>query len=111
MAKKNETAMQDEAMQDEAMQDKIMQEEEEREAPVRDPIAEANELVNIRLPKGSPKEDQNFYVAINGKSYLIPKGQTVQVPRFVKDEIERSQRAQEAFYAAVDERSVKEPLT
>lgn len=106
MAKKNETAMQDEAMQDE-----IMQDEEEREEPVRDPIAEANELVNIRLPKGSPKEDQNFYVAINGKSYLIPKGQTVQVPRFVKDEIERSQRAQEAFYAAVDERSVKEPLT
>lgn len=61
----------------------------------------------VLVPRRSLKEEQTLFVAINGVSYLIPKGKEVEVPSFVAEEIRRSQEAEEAFYTTVDELSVK----
>ena len=53
--------------------------------------------VNVHVPKGTAGDDPNLFVSINGKNYLLPRGTTCKVPARVKREIERSQRAQEAF--------------
>lgn len=60
-----------------------------------------SDKVKIRIPKQSPKEEPNLYVAINGVNYLIPRGEEVEVPQFVADEIERSNAARDAFYSTV----------
>lgn len=61
----------------------------------------------VLVPRRSLKEEPNLFVAINGVSYLIPKGKEVEVPCFVAEEIRRSQAAEEAYFATVDELSVK----
>lgn len=58
--------------------------------------------VKYRLPRGSSKEDPNLFVAINGKSYLIPRGVEVELPDYVVAEIERSNEARDHFYNTVD---------
>lgn len=63
--------------------------------------------VKYRLPRGSSKEDPNFFVAINGKTYLIPRGVEVEIPDFVVAEIERSNQARDQFYKTVDALSNK----
>lgn len=63
--------------------------------------------VKYRLPRGSSKEDPNFFVAINGTTYLIPRGVEVEIPDFVVEEIERSNKARDQFYNTVDTLSVK----
>lgn len=59
--------------------------------------------VKLTLPRARVNEDPNLYVAINGYTYLIPKGKTSEVPAFVADEVHRSQEAMERFYATSDE--------
>lgn len=66
-----------------------------------------SDKVKIRIPKNSPKEEPNLYVAINGVSYLIPRGEEVEVPQYVADEIARSNAARDAFYSTVDSLSTK----
>lgn len=66
-------------------------------------MPDPNERVKIRINKVSPNEEPNLFVAVNGVNYLIPKGKTVEVPRFVRDEIERSDRARDAFFQTVEE--------
>lgn len=61
----------------------------------------------VLVPRRSLKEEPTLFVAINGVSYLIPKGKEVEVPCFVAEEIRRSQAAEEAYFATVDELSVK----
>ena len=67
------------------------------------PAAEASqeviqqERVTIFVPKGSAKDDPNMIIGINGKNYVLPKGQQVTVPREVADEFYRSQAAQTAL--------------
>lgn len=69
-----------------------------------------NEKVTVRVPRIHPKEDPNLFVGVNGKNYIIPRGKAVQVPRFVKDEIERSERAKDRFYETVEELLPEEQL-
>lgn len=64
--------------------------------------------VKIRIPKHAANDDPNFYIAINGVNYLIPKGKEVEVPDFVRDEYERSEAAREAFYNTVETMSAKD---
>lgn len=69
------------------------------EAKVR---VEAEERVDIFIPRGNANDDPNLFVSVNGVNYLLPKGKTSKVPAHVKAEIERSQRAQERLDANID---------
>lgn len=60
--------------------------EEEHTAP--------DERVEIFIPRISGNTDPNFVIVINGKNYVMPRGQKSLVPKFVADEYERSKRAQ-----------------
>lgn len=61
------------------------------------------ELEEIFIPRAGAKEDPNLFVSVNGKNFLIPKGKKSKVPRYIADEIRRSERALDAFEAFVDE--------
>lgn len=49
--------------------------------------------VKVRIPRGAEKGDPNVFVGINGKNYILPRGKTSEVPRFVKQELDRSEQA------------------
>lgn len=44
-------------------------------------------MVKIKLPLTRTEKDDE-YVAVNGKSYLIKRGETVEVPDFVAEVLE-----------------------
>lgn len=50
--------------------------------------------VDLFVPKGYINDEPNLFIAVNGVSYLLPKGKTSKVPAFVKEEYDRAQRAQ-----------------
>ena len=53
-------------------------------------MATTTKMVKIKLPlTRSEKEDE--YVAVNGKSYLIKRGETVEVPDFVAEVLEHKE--------------------
>lgn len=56
------------------------------------------ERVTVKLPKDSGK-DEYAYVSVNDYSATIKRGATVEVPRYVADELKRSEAAQDAFDA------------
>lgn len=56
-----------------------------------------DERVEVFIPKGFANEDPNYFVSVNGVNYILPKGKKSLVPEHVKAEIERAQRAQEAW--------------
>ena len=70
--------------------------------------AKANEdkagRVEIRIPRSSADDEANVFISVNGKNYLIPKGQTVLVPPAVAEEYFRSEEAKENFINAVETR-------
>lgn len=65
------------------------------------PVTE--EKVNVFIPKMSG-EDNTFFVGLNGKNYLIPRGKTVQVPKAVADIIDMHNRAIEERDRRCEER-------
>lgn len=87
-------------------EDTMIDMEEAETVAVEDP----NEKVTIRVPRIHPKEDPNLFVGINGKNYIIPRGKAVKVPRFVKEEIDRSEKAKDRFYETVEELLPEEQL-
>lgn len=60
--------------------------------------------VELRIPRNSADEEQNVFISVNGKNWLIPKGQTVLVPPEVAEEYYRAEEAREAFISAVETR-------
>lgn len=48
-------------------------------------VAKANELVALKLFKDKDRYKEDVLVIINGESWLIKRGETVQVPRKVAD--------------------------
>lgn len=61
--------------------------------------------VALKIPRGAgANEDPNFFISINGKNYVIPRGQTVMVPPEVAAEYKRSEAAKDAFFDAIDSR-------
>ena len=65
------------------------------------------ELEEIFIPRAGAKEDPNLFVSVNGKNFLIPKGKKSKVPRYIADEIRRSERARDDFEAFVDEATTR----
>lgn len=57
-----------------------------------------DDLVEVFIPRGQKNDDPNFFVSINGKNYLLPRGKTSFVPPEVAYEIRRAERAEEAYY-------------
>ena len=55
--------------------------------------------VDLHVPKGQANDDPNEFISINGKNFLLPRGKTSKVPVYVKEEFDRSMRAQEALDA------------
>lgn len=52
------------------------------------------EKVSVLLPKVSG-EDPNQFVAVNGQSFLIPRGKRVEVPKAIALVLEESERMRE----------------
>ena len=61
-----------------------------------------NKRVEVFIPRGADREDPNLFVGINGVNYLLPRGKKSMVPAAVAEEIARSDKAADAFYASVD---------
>ena len=61
-----------------------------------------SERVEVYIPRGADREDPNFFVAVNGVNYLLPRGKKSMVPAFVAEEIARSQQAADIFYENMD---------
>lgn len=53
--------------------------------------------VEIFIPRTPGNTDPNFVIVVNGKNYVLPKGQKSIVPEAVAAEFERSKRAQYKF--------------
>lgn len=49
--------------------------------------------VKLFVEDGYSKDDPNEFISINGKNYILPKGEISLVPPCVKEEYERSRRA------------------
>lgn len=63
-------------------------------------MAKNNEgYVDLFIPKGYANDEPNFFISVNGKNFLLPKGKTSKVPPYVKEEYDRAMRAQEALDA------------
>ena len=48
----------------------------------------------VFIEKGYVNDEPNQFASINGKNFLLPKGETSEVPEYLAAEIERSRRAQ-----------------
>lgn len=58
-------------------------------------IKEDPERVDIYVPRGAANDEPDMFISVNGVNYLLPKGQTHNVPKAVADEFYRSLAAQE----------------
>ena len=61
-----------------------------------------NGYVSLYVEDGYSKDDPNEFISINGKNYILPKGETSMVPPCVKEEYERSRRAKSIQKKNVD---------
>jgi hypothetical protein len=59
----------------------------------------SNKKVEVFIPRARGNEDPNFFVAVNGVNYVLPRGKRVMVPAHIADEIKRAEKAQEAWDA------------
>ena len=68
--------------------------------------------VKLFVPRGAAQDEPNHIIGVNGVMYLLPKGKESMVPPFVKEEYERSVRAQAKMDEHVDEllEEAKKPL-
>ena len=58
--------------------------------------------VDLFIPRGGANEEPNLMIGFNGKNYLLPRGKTSRVPKYVAEEYYRSQRAQERYDDTMD---------
>lgn len=65
--------------------------------------AAAEERVEITVPRGSANDEPNLVIAVNGVNYVLPKGKTSKVPKFVAEEFYRSKNAQAIRDTHIDE--------
>ena len=66
-------------------------------------IETTDERVEIFVPRGYANDEPNVVIGVNGVNYVLPRGKTSMVPKFIADEFKRSQKAQEALDNRVDE--------
>ena len=61
-----------------------------------------DERVEVFIPRGPANGDPNYFVSVNGKNFLLPRGKKSLVPPEVAAEIERAVRAQERLDERMD---------
>lgn len=66
-------------------------------------MSKNTDMVEVTIPRGSDRGDPNLFVAVNGVNYILPRGKKSTVPKFVADEIKRSQEAEDKFYETRDD--------
>ena len=76
---------------------------QEEKTAVKENVVPEEERVDLPVPKGYANDEPNLLISVNGVNYLLPKGKTSKVPKFIADEFYRSQKAQEALDKRVDE--------
>lgn len=62
------------------------------------------ELVELFVERDPSDENPNIVIAVNGKNFVMPRGETSKVPKYIKEEYERSKRAQYKADKTVAER-------
>ena len=67
------------------------------------------ERVKVTIPRARNGEDPNFFVGVNGVNYILPKGQTSEVPPEVAYEIERASAAEGYMYDQADTLKAQNP--
>lgn len=78
-------------------------------AEVTVPAADGRE--DIFIPRGPKNDDPNLFVSVNGKNYLLPRGQKSRVPHEVAEEIHRAWEAEEIRTRNEEKLANGEPLT
>ena len=89
-----------------ASNEKLLAEQAELERVQRE-NEKAMELVDIHVELGSMRGNKNIEVSLNGKQYLIPRGQTVQVPRCVAEIVENAKVQRDAALGLQDRRAAE----
>lgn len=79
-------------------------EEEKQLEQVRAANEMAKEETEYYIDEGSIKSNKNVNVSINGVQYIIPKGETVKIPRAVAEIIDNSKRQRAAAFGLQDKR-------
>lgn len=77
-------------------------ESEAAKAELEAPPTPAVERVDIFVEKGYANDEPNLVISVNGDMYLLPKGKTSNVPKFVADEYYRSRKAQQSLDETVE---------
>lgn len=57
-----------------------------------------NTRMEVFIPRDSANQDPNYYCAVNGVNYILPRGKKSMVPDFVAAEIERALEAENKMY-------------
>ena len=63
----------------------------------------ADDRVEVFVPRGYGNDEPNMVIGVNGVNYVLPRGKTSLVPKFVAEEFYRGRKAQEALDKRVDE--------
>lgn len=78
-------------------------EAEVEEIQVEEPVViNPYEKVACKLPR-IPGRDDPVYVSVNDYSATIPRGKTVMIPRYVKEEVDRAEAALDAQLRRVED--------
>nr|DAI84784.1 MAG TPA: hypothetical protein [Caudoviricetes sp.]DAP13259.1 MAG TPA: hypothetical protein [Caudoviricetes sp.] len=59
-------------------------------------------LVELRIPRGRSNEEPCLMIGVNGKNWLLPKGETSKVPEYVAEEYHRSVEAVDSYSAKIN---------
>lgn len=59
-------------------------------------------LVKIHVPRGRSNEEPCLMIGINGRNWLLPKGQVSMVPQYVAEEYQRHLEAVDSYSAQIN---------
>lgn len=63
-------------------------------AATEDSVTSDDGLVDLFVDRDPSDDNPNVVIGFNGKNYVMPRGEVSRVPKYIKDEYERSKRAQ-----------------
>ena len=67
--------------------------------------ATGEEMVTVCLFKDNERYKDDVFVAVNGKTWQIKRGEPVQIPKYVADVLEQSRRQDTATANLIDQES------
>ena len=63
-------------------------------AATEDSVTSGDGLIDLFVDRDPSDDNPNVVIGFNGKNYVMPRGEVSRVPKYIKDEYERSKRAQ-----------------